>query len=133
MDFVTTTENEMDNCAIVLRPLRGGPTMPKSLESHDGFSIVGKGISAKSGYIVCEECAEEREKGEGPSAFRCCPCDPVVVGFRTKVGPIPCPLGSHRGPSDQVTVGLRTEAGPVSPPEKCNPSPSAAEKIGCTP
>ncbi|KAI6678462.1 hypothetical protein NL676_039258 [Syzygium grande] len=116
MDFASTTENAMANCATVLRQPQGDLTR------------------AKSSYIVCEECAEESERGDGPSAFHCCPCDSVVVSFRTKAGPISRPSASHRGPSHQVTVGLRTEAGPIarSLSKKSNPSPSAAEKSGRT-
>ncbi|KAI6678455.1 hypothetical protein NL676_039251 [Syzygium grande] len=112
MDFATTA-----NRAIVQRQPQGDLTR------------------AKSSYIVCEECAEESERGDAPSAFHCCPCDSVVVGFRTKAGPISRPLAFHRGPSDQVTVGLRTEARPISrpSPKKSNPSPNAAGKSGRTP
>ncbi|KAI6678457.1 hypothetical protein NL676_039253 [Syzygium grande] len=134
MDFATSTEIATANGAIVLRQPQGDLTMPKGHESHDKFSVDGKAISAKSSYIACEECVEERDRGEGPLACYCCPIDPVVVGFRTEAGPICCPSGSHCGPSDQVMVELRTEAVPVSPPspKKSNPSPSATENTGWT-
>ncbi|KAL3729882.1 hypothetical protein ACJRO7_026951 [Eucalyptus globulus] len=78
-----------------------------------------KASSAKSSYIVCEECAEERERGEGPSAFHCCPCDTVVVGFRTKAGPISRPSKSQGDTSDQAkNVELRTKVGPISRPSE---------------
>ncbi|KAK3405722.1 hypothetical protein EUGRSUZ_K02617, partial [Eucalyptus grandis] len=40
---------------------------------------------------VCEKCEEEKRSGS-PSAFHCCPNDPVVEGgFRTRAGPIARP------------------------------------------
>ncbi|KAI3424514.1 ANK_REP_REGION domain-containing protein [Psidium guajava] len=130
MDFATAMHDEMKTSAVAPRQPQGDLTMPKGRESRDRFSATGEVIRAKSNYIVCEECAEEREREEGPSAFHCCPCDPlVVVGFRTKAGPISWPSRSHCGSSDWATVELRTEAGPIScpSPEKSNPSPSAGE------
>ncbi|KAL3729891.1 hypothetical protein ACJRO7_026960 [Eucalyptus globulus] len=105
--------NVTANHAKVLRQPQADPTMPKGNESRDRSNVVGKAIGAKSSYIVCEECAEERERGEGPSAFHCCPCDPVVVGFRDKAGPISRPSGSHLGLSDQVMVESRSEVGSI--------------------
>lgn len=129
MEIAMSTESAMANGAEVLRQPQGDLTAP-----HDGFSMVGKAISAKSNYIVCKECAQKRERGEGPSAFHCCRFDLVVVGLRTKAGSISHPSRSLCGPSDQVMVELRTEAGPVSPPspKKSNPSPSATENTGWT-
>ncbi|XP_030516824.1 LRR receptor-like serine/threonine-protein kinase FEI 1 [Rhodamnia argentea] len=109
MDFATTMHDETKNSAVVPWQPQGDPAMPKGRGSSDGFSTSGEAISEKSSYIVCEEGAEERERGEGPSAFHCCPCDLLVVGFRTKAG---------------LISGLS--------PKKFNPSTSAAEITGWT-
>ncbi|KAL3729881.1 hypothetical protein ACJRO7_026950 [Eucalyptus globulus] len=89
MDFATTTtDNEAENRVIVLRQQQEDPNMPESRESRGESSVDGKDASAESSYIVCEECAAETERGEGPSAFHCCPCDSEVVEFRTAAGPV---------------------------------------------
>ncbi|KAI6674001.1 hypothetical protein NL676_001907 [Syzygium grande] len=53
-----------------------------------------------SGHGVCEECEAEEASG-CPSAFHCCRNDPVIVGFRTRAGPIARPVKGPGG-GDEV-------------------------------
>ncbi|KAF7849896.1 hypothetical protein BT93_L0150 [Corymbia citriodora subsp. variegata] len=48
--------------------------------------------SASHGVVACEKCEEEKRSGD-PTAFHCCPNDPVIEpGFRTRAGPIARPV-----------------------------------------
>ncbi|KAI6678456.1 hypothetical protein NL676_039252 [Syzygium grande] len=51
----------------------------------------------KAGHVHCKECKREKAWGDG-LGFHFCPNDEVVVGFRTKEGPIARPSVRKSGP-----------------------------------
>ncbi|KAL3729892.1 hypothetical protein ACJRO7_026961 [Eucalyptus globulus] len=105
--------------------------------SKKGMPLVLPRQVTKANHVPCEECKREKAKVD-PLGFHFCPNDEVVVGFRTKAGPIGPPLARKSGqnqvervcPNDAVVVGFRTKAGPIAPPLARKSGQNPVERAG---
>ncbi|KAI6678460.1 hypothetical protein NL676_039256 [Syzygium grande] len=76
---------EDEDVDVVEMPLQ--KAIPSGLRQH----------VTKASHVSCQDCKREKARGNG-LGFHFCPNDEVIVGFRTKAGPVARPSARKSGP-----------------------------------